>query len=60
MEIKEVRYKRRKNLGNHEFEEVELVADLQGRQNSMGAIAALKEKAELSLGIIVPEEIPFK
>ncbi|MEL6580034.1 MAG: hypothetical protein AAFQ14_09795 [Cyanobacteria bacterium J06621_12] len=55
MEIKTIKYMRRNNLGNYNHEEVELFAELNDEDDPEEAIAALKEKAEISLGIIVPE-----
>ena len=59
VEVKQVRFLRRKNLGNYEHEEVELFVDLSDGDDPDEAIAILKEKAEVSLGIIVLEPEPF-
>ena len=60
MKIKEIRYKRVKNLGNYESETLELLAELNDNNNLMEAIDQLKEDAREALDIPDPEsEIAF-
>jgi len=54
MRIKEIRYLRRKNLGNYQHEEIELVAHLDDDSNTEQAIAQLKKEAREALNISAP------
>jgi len=58
MKIKQVRYLRRKNLGNYQHEEIELVAELDNDSNVEEAIAQLKKEAREALDIPDPESKP--
>lgn len=60
MKIKEIRYKRVKNLGNYESETLELLAELNDNNNLMEAIDQLKEDAREALDIPDPKsEVAF-
>ena len=51
MEIKEITYKRLKNLGNYENEEVELKAILNQDESVQEGFEKLINEAELALGL---------
>ena len=61
MKIKQIRYVRRKNLGNYEHEEIELIAELDSTNESTKAkFARLKKDAREALDIPDPEsDKPF-
>ena len=51
MEIREIVYKRLKNLGNYENEQVELKAILNQDESVSEGFKELKNQAELALGL---------